>query len=223
MPTEQQLQILEKFKAEHTLKTLNLNGFGLTEEHVYIVSSIIKANPLLENITLSDNDFRESIVTIFGAIVNLKHIKTLDIVDNNIEQTSTWEALALLIELNHSLSRVYAGAKRILGSSNARHVITIKSERGISTEQGFYETGFNEIVRGGIIKLNEALKFRITAGTPLVEFYLISAERTCTEISAIGNTFYFFSMKQRKYTADTYRTDNDSGEIELRPSLVNGQ
>ncbi len=197
------------------LTTLSLKKENLTREDVRTVCYIIKNNPSLISIDLSYNDFRTSIIEIFKYIQDLSNIQELNIIDNNIDDSMVWEGLAKTMMIASTLTKIYIGAKRILGSSNGRHAVYVEDDKekkyhNTGWEDGFYGTGYNEICRDGMVYLGRAVKHRLEEGKPFEVIYTISKERTYNQVSKRKGVYFF---KKIDLPMVQYAEDSDTSEI----------
>lgn len=136
------LAALKNYAGE--ILTLNLSCNHLSEQFTPMICGILNAHPEIQHLYLANNDFRQSGI---GSISDLlrkpdhnHNIKTVDVVDNNIDRVGFLSGL--LRECPH-LEALYIGAKRIQGPSGEPHgVWDYKNKRYVTC----YETGFNEAV-----------------------------------------------------------------------------
>lgn len=211
------------------MNELNLHGQMQTADSAKgIYQTIAIHQETLQKIILSNNDLRGGMNLVLQKLLELPlpQFQILDIVDNNIDQSDPcWPSLAQLIKTKLTLTEVYIGARRIMGSSSGIHTyydqkvyddLVARSDKPYHNTwwpDRYYGTGFNELVCWSEKVLMEALQLREQIGQPLAFFYYWSGSRTNLQISCHPTTrvFSYDRTKQNRftYTKEEYIRDNN--------------
>ena len=99
------IEILQSLSTISTLKYLNINGNGITEEAREILASVILHNRGLEELYLSDNNLGGGMLKFAKALQHISSLRSLDLGNNNISKEVADE-LALAISVNKHLEEM---------------------------------------------------------------------------------------------------------------------
>ena len=107
--------ILQALKENSQLKVLDSDGNNMTGQVAEDLANVIKNNPSLEELHLSENDLRSSATVILQALKENSQLKVLNLNSNNMTRQVA-EDLANVIKNNPSVEELYL-SKNDLGSS----------------------------------------------------------------------------------------------------------
>ena len=98
--------ILQALKDNSQLKSLNLNNNNMSGKVVEDLADVIRNNSVLEQLCLSDNDFKLSAIVILKALKNVYKLKILNLNNNNMT-TKIVQHLANVIKNNACLKQLF--------------------------------------------------------------------------------------------------------------------
>ena len=98
--------ILKALQGISKLKTLNLSGNHMTGQVAEDLAIVIKINPGLEHLHLSNNDLKSSAVVILKALHETSKLKTLNLSGNHMTEQVA-EDLAIVIKNNSGLEHLH--------------------------------------------------------------------------------------------------------------------
>ena len=119
--------LLEALSRISTLKVLDLQSNGLTEEAGDPIQSVIINNSLLERLILDNNSIGMGVLKIAKALQNINSLKVLSLKNNNLCKEISDE-LAMAIKSNYYLESLTLSSNNLLSS-----VIVLESLSNIST------------------------------------------------------------------------------------------
>ena len=98
--------ILQALRDNSQLKSLNLNNNNMSGKVVEDLADVIRNNSVLEQLCLSDNDFKLSAIVILKALKNVYKLKILNLNNNNMT-TKIVQHLANVIKNNACLKQLF--------------------------------------------------------------------------------------------------------------------
>ena len=119
--------ILKALQGISKLKTLNLSGNHMTEQVAEDLAIVIKNNPGLEHLHLSNNDLKSSAVVILKVLHENFKLKTLNLSGNHMTEQVA-EDLAIVIKNNSGLEHLHLSNNDLKSSA----VMILKALQGNS-------------------------------------------------------------------------------------------
>ena len=130
--------ILKALQGISKLKTLNLSGNHMTGQVAEDLAIVIKINPGLEHLHLSNNDLKSSAVVILKVLHENSKLKTLNLSGNNMTEQVA-EDLAIVIKNNSGLEHLHLSNNDLKSSA----VVILKALQGNSKLETLNLSGNN--------------------------------------------------------------------------------